>query len=85
VSGENRVLFWLDEVYQEYMTLAETVAFDIVKWIKSMAGLDVTDRELAKVGHLKFKSIDVPGIQITVTIYPIDGLWEDVALTILTP
>ena len=83
VSGENRVLFWLDGVYQEYMTLAETVAFDIVKWIKSMAGLDVTDRQLAKVGHLKFKSIDVPEIQITVTIYPIDGLWEDVALKIL--
>ena len=84
VSGENRVLFWLDGVYQEYMTLAETVAFDIVKWIKSMAGLDVTDRELAKVGHLKFKSIDVPEIQITVTIYPIDGLWEDVVLKIST-
>ena len=85
VSGENRVLFWLDGVYQEYMTLAETVAFDIVKWIKSMAGLDVTDRELAKVGHLKLKNHDVPEIQITVTTYPIDGLWEDVVLKILTP
>jgi type II secretory ATPase GspE/PulE/Tfp pilus assembly ATPase PilB-like protein len=85
VSGENRVLFRLDGVYQEYMTLAETVAFDIVKWIKSMANLDVKDRELAKVGHLEFKSDDVPVTQITVTTYPIDGLWEDVVLKILTP
>ncbi len=44
------------------------IAYDVVKRIKSMANLDVTDRELAKVGHLKFKSDDVPVTQITVSI-----------------
>jgi type II secretory ATPase GspE/PulE/Tfp pilus assembly ATPase PilB-like protein len=85
LSGKNRVHFWMDGVYREYMTLPEVVAYDVVKRIKSMANLDVKDRELAKVGHLKFKSIDVPEIQITVTTYTIDGLWEDVVLKILTP
>ena len=84
LSGKNRVLFWMDGVYREYMTVPEVVAYDVVKRIKSMANLDVTDRELAKVGHLKFKSDDVPVTQITVTTYPIDGLWEDVVLKILT-
>ena len=51
LSGKNRVLFWMDGVYREYMTLPEVVAYDVVKRIKSMANLDVKDRELAKVGH----------------------------------
>ena len=68
LSGKNRVLFWMDGVYREYMTVPEVVAYDVVKRIKSMANLDVKDRELAKVGHLKFKSDDVPVTQITVSI-----------------
>ncbi len=60
------------------------IAYDVVKRIKSMANLDVCDRELAKIGHLKFYGHDVPEVQITVTTYPIDGLWEDVVLRILT-
>ncbi len=84
LSGKNRVLFWMDGVYREYMTVPEVVAYDVVKRIKSMANLDVCDRELAKIGHLKFYGHDVPEVQITVTTYPIDGLWEDVVLRILT-
>ena len=79
---ENRVFFRMGGEYLEYMTVAEVVAYDVVKRIKSMAHLDVNNRELAKVGHLKFKSIDVPKIQITITTYPIDGLREDVVLGI---
>ena len=82
VSGNNRVLFWMDGGYLEYMTVTEAVAFDVVKRIKSMAKLDATDRELAKVGHMIFKNHDVPEIKIPVTTYPIDGLWEDVVLNI---
>lgn len=84
VSGKNRVLFWMDGVYREYMTLQEAVAFDVVKKIKSMANLDVRDRELAKVRHLIFKSHDFPEIKISVATYPIDGLWRDVVIGILT-
>jgi type II secretory ATPase GspE/PulE/Tfp pilus assembly ATPase PilB-like protein len=82
VSGENRVLFWMDGAYREYMTLAEVVAYDAVKRIKTLANLDGGDRQLAKVGHLIFENNDVPEIQISVTTYPIDGLWEDVVLGI---
>jgi len=82
VSGKNRVLFWLDGVYREYMTVPEAVAFDVVKRIKSMANFDAKNRELAKVGHMIFKNHDVPEIKISVTTYPIDGLWEDVVLNI---
>jgi len=84
LSGKNRVFFWMDGVYREFMTVPEAVAFGVVKRIKSMANLDVCDRELAKIGHLKFYGHDVPEVQITVTTYPIDGLWEDVVLRILT-
>jgi len=83
LSGKNRVFFWMDSVYREFMTVPEAVAFDVVKRIKTMSNLDVRDRELAKVGHLKFYSNDVPEVQITVTTYPIDGLREDVVLRIL--
>jgi type II secretory ATPase GspE/PulE/Tfp pilus assembly ATPase PilB-like protein len=82
-SGKNRVLFWMEGVYLEYMTVAETVAYDVVKRIKSMANLNVCDRELPKIGHLKFKSHDVPEIKMAVTTYPIDGLREDVVLKFL--
>ena len=61
-------------VYREYMTVPEVVAYDVVKRLKSMANLDVCDRELAKIGHLKFYGYDVPEVQITVTTYPMDGL-----------
>ena len=70
LSGKNRVLFWMDGVYREYMTVPEVVAYDVVKRIKSMANLDVCDSELAKIGHLKFYGHDVPEVQITVTTYP---------------
>ena len=83
LSGKNRVLFWMGGVYREYMTLEEVVAFDVVKRIKSIANLDAGDRQLAKVGHLILKNNDVPEIKISVTTYPIDGLWEDVVLRIL--
>ena len=66
LSGKNHVLFWMDGVYREYMTLPEVVAYDVVKRIKSMANLDVNDRELAKIGHLKFQGLDVPEVQATV-------------------
>jgi len=82
VSGKNRVLFWMDGMYREYMTVPEAVAFDVVKRIKFMAALNVTDRELAKVGYMIFNNHDVPGTKISVTTYPIDGLWEDVVLNI---
>jgi type II secretory ATPase GspE/PulE/Tfp pilus assembly ATPase PilB-like protein len=85
LSGENRVPFWMDGVYREYMTLEEVVAFDVVKRIKSMANLDAGDRQLAKAGHIIFKNHDVLEIKISVTTYPIDGLWEEVVLRILTP
>lgn len=45
-----------------------------------MGNLNDSDRELAKVGHMIFKNHDVPENKISVTIYPIDGLWEDVVL-----
>ena len=83
-SGKNRVFFWMDGVYREYMTLAEVVAYDVVKGIKIMANLDGDDRELIKVGHLEFKNGDFPEIKIKVTTHPIDGFWEDVFLRILT-
>ena len=82
VSGKNRVLFWMDGDYLEYMSLAETVAFDVVKRIKFMAILDASDRQLPKVGYILFKNDDVPQTKITVTVYPIDGLWADVVLSI---
>ncbi len=69
VSGQNRVLFWMDGVYREYMTLTEVVAYDVVKRIKSMANLDTSDRELAKVGQLIFKNHEAPEIKISVNTY----------------
>ena len=47
-----------------------------------MANVGTDDRELAKVGHLIFENHDVPEVKISVTAYPIDGLWEDVVLNI---
>jgi type II secretory ATPase GspE/PulE/Tfp pilus assembly ATPase PilB-like protein len=51
VSGNNRVLFWMDGVYREYMTISEAVAFDVLKRIRIIAILDAGDRELTKVGY----------------------------------
>jgi len=82
-SGENRVLFWMEGGYLEYMALAETVAYDVVKRIKTMANLNIYDRQLPKIGHLKFINQDVPEIKMAVATYPIDGLREDVVLEFL--
>ena len=82
VSGAYRILFWMDGLYREYMTVQVAVAFDVVKRIKSMANLDVEDRQLAKVGYMIFENEDIMEIKIAVTIYPIDGQWEDIILNI---
>jgi hypothetical protein len=72
----------MDGEYLEYMTLEETVAFDVVKRIKFMAILEASDRQFSKVGYIKFKNRDVPNMKVTLNIYPIDGLWEDAVLSI---
>ena len=52
---KSNVLFRMDQVLRAYMTIPEAAADDIIKRIKLMANLDVEDRCLPKIGHIKFK------------------------------
>jgi hypothetical protein len=55
---------------------------DMIKIIKSMANLDVEDRHLPKIGHIKFKHDGLPEFRLTVTICYSGGLGEKAILRI---
>jgi type II secretory ATPase GspE/PulE/Tfp pilus assembly ATPase PilB-like protein len=66
-SEKIRVLFLMEDVLREYMTLPDDAAADdIVKKIKRIANLDITDNNLSKIGHIKFKHEGLPEFQVAV-------------------
>ena len=83
-SEKIRVLFLMEGVLREYMTLPDDAAAnDIVKKIKTIANLDGANNDLPKIGHIKFKHEGLPEFQLKVISKPIGGLREDVVIKIL--
>jgi type II secretory ATPase GspE/PulE/Tfp pilus assembly ATPase PilB-like protein len=80
--GESNVLFQMNGVMREYMTIPVAEADNMVKRIKLMANLDVEDLCLPKIGHIKFKHDGLPEFRIKVTTSPNDGLMETATLMI---
>jgi type II secretory ATPase GspE/PulE/Tfp pilus assembly ATPase PilB-like protein len=75
VSPEKlRVLFLMEGVLREYMTVPCPAANDMFRRIKTMANLDKVDNNLPGIGRIKFKHDGLPELHIAVTINPSDNL-----------
>jgi len=83
--AENLVQFRIDDVLQDYMSVSDAVADDIVLRIKSMAKFNVEDSKLHKVGYIKFRRDGLPEFRVTVTMRPNAGSREEVVLKIPNP
>jgi type II secretory ATPase GspE/PulE/Tfp pilus assembly ATPase PilB-like protein len=82
-SEKIRVLFLMEGVLREYMTLPDDAASnDIVKEIKKMANLDRAENDLPKIGHIKFNHKGLPEFQVAVTTEPLEGSREYIILRI---
>lgn len=79
-----RVLFRMDGVLRQYMTIPYAAADDMVKRLKVMANLDIEDCHLPKIGRIKFKHKGLPEFHLTVTMRPADGQREVATLKIQT-
>ena len=84
-SEEGCVWFLMDGEFREYMTVPDDIADDIINRIKTMANLEGADKNLQKIGHIKFKRDGLPEFPLAVAIYPADGQGEKVALKIHAP
>ena len=81
-----RVLFLMEGVLMEYMTFPDDAAAnDIVKKIKRIANLDIADKNLPKIGYIKFKHEGLPEFQLAVITEPSEGSWEYIILRIPFP
>lgn len=80
--GKSNVLFRMNGVMKEYMTIPVAAADNMVKRIKLMANLDVEDHCLPKIGLIKFKRDGLPEIRLTVTTSPNEGSEETATLRI---
>ena len=79
-----RVLFRMDGVLRQYMTIPYATADEMVRRIKFMAKLDIENGQLRKIGRIKFKHKGLPELHITVTMRPNDSLREKATLRIQT-
>jgi type II secretory ATPase GspE/PulE/Tfp pilus assembly ATPase PilB-like protein len=77
-----RVMFLIEGLLREYMTLPEDTADDIVRIIKTNANLEIDDNELPRIGRIKFKHNGLPEFQLTVTAEPAGGSREYIVLKI---
>ena len=59
-SEEGCVWFLMDGEFREYMTVPDDIADDIINRIKTMANLEGADKNLQKIGHIKFKRDGLP-------------------------
>jgi type II secretory ATPase GspE/PulE/Tfp pilus assembly ATPase PilB-like protein len=78
----SNVLFRMDGVMKEYMTIPGDVAKYIIKRLKWMAKLDVKDNCLSKIGRIIFKHKGLPEFHLQVTICTAAGLREKATLRI---
>lgn len=82
--GESNVLFLLNGMMKEYMTIRGDTANDIIKRLKRMANLDHEGINLPKIGRIIFKHKGLPEFPIIIILRLNDDMREKVTLRIQT-